>query len=148
LILIAAVGAAGCGRHHTLQDGPYQFHLASVIRDDCSLASKPNVFAQADLRTTGHVVAMDYGLFDIQLVGNYLASDFTGIERMRLDGSAANVNTTITGVECLLDQAVFHVDSTTTGPGSFEGTFSIDLDSRRRNECVCQFWFNYTASSI
>lgn len=139
--------AAGCGRRHTLVDGSYQFALDSVIKDDCNLAGAPGIFGKGQIQTSGHVVVMDYQEFDtpIQMVGNYLTQDFTPTDRMRLDGSAANVTTNINGVECLLDRVALHIDSLTTDPSSFTGTFSIDLDSAKHNECVCQFWFKYRA---
>ena len=45
------------------------------------------------------------------------------------------------------DLVVLHLDSLTTGPRSFSGTFSVDYQSARHNECVCQFWFNYIATA-
>lgn len=158
-LLLAVVAAApGCGRHHTLIDGKYQFRLetpadggSGVIRDDCLLASQSAIFSTGVISTTGHVVTMDdYQIFEtpILLVGNYLTQDSTPIDRMRLDGSASNVSTTIGGIECLVDRVAIHLDSTTTNATAFAGTFSLTLDSDRHNECVCQFWSNYSASKI
>ena len=150
LLLALAVTAAGCGRVHTLHDGTYRFAIDSVIRDDCNLAQLPTVTSNGTIKTTGHVVSMDYRIFNtpIQMVGNYLTQDFSPTDRMRLDGSAANVSTTINNLECLIDRVALHLDSTTTNASAFAGTFSINLDSARHNECVCQFWFNYTADVV
>ena len=147
LLLALAIALFGCGRRHTLQDGTYQFRLDSVIRDDCNLASTGRVLEIGQIRTSGHAVVMDYQILGtpLQLVGNYLDQDFTNSDRMRLDGSAANQTAFVNGTECLLDLVVLHLDSLTTGPRSFGGTFSVDYQSPRHNECVCQFWFNYIA---
>lgn len=142
LFVILAVAAVGCGRTHTLQDGPYAFGLVETLRDDCQLAKAPDVFSTGVLRTTGHVVTLDYGLFGIDLVGNYLDD----VERMLLDGSAANVNTPVNGEECLLDLVSIHLEGTTRGPGAFDGTMAVRLDARRPDRCVCELWVRYQAT--
>ncbi|MBX7101725.1 MAG: hypothetical protein K1X89_28680 [Myxococcaceae bacterium] len=140
--LTLLVLSAACGRHHTLQDGTYAFSLKESLRDDCNFTGAPGVLSQGALKTTGHVVALDYGLFGIDLNGNYLAD----VERMTLDGSAANVNTQVNGGECLLDLVGLHLDGATTSSTSFEGIMAVRLDARRPDRCVCEVWFKYVAN--
>ena len=149
-LLLAAISLVGC-RQHNLEDGTYQFHLGTVIRDDCQLAQSNDLINRGTIRTAGHKVKMDYEVLGtpLQMVGSYLDQEiFNSTDRMRLDGSAANQTTMLNGQECLLDQVVLHLDSTTTDAQSFSGTFSIDYESARRSACVCQFWFNYSADAV
>ncbi len=137
-----ALGAWSCGRNHPLEDGPYQFTLKEVLRDDCDLAHATGVFSTGTLNTTGNIVSLSYGFLGVKLFGTYLS----GIEQMTLDGTANNVSTPVRGNECLLDSVAVHLDTVTRSPTRFDGAMSITFDARSPDACVCKFWFNYEAT--
>lgn len=132
-----------CGRTHTLDDGAYAFALAEVLRDDCALSQDPHVMTTGTLITTGNLVALDYGFLDVKLKGIYLSKE----ERMTLDGTAANIDTTVRGNECLLDTVAIHMETdTSANPTHFSGAMSIAFDARQNTQCVCQMWVKFNAT--
>lgn len=143
LLSLLCLGS-GCGRQHTLVDGQYVFTLDENLRDDCMLANAPGYISKGRLVTTGDVVRFDYELFAIQLFGNYLSDT----ERMELDGNASNISTRVNQTDCLVDFATMHLETVTRAPNVFTGSGSIKLDARRPPECVCDFWFKFTATRV
>ena len=143
LIAVAMLGVgAGCGRTHTLTDGRYELSLTEVVRDDCALVNQSGVVSGGTLRTTGNVVRFDYDLFDIQMNGNYASSE----ERMSLDGSAANVQLTVSANDCLLDLVTLHLEASSASPTQFTGSLAYSLENERKNACVCDLWILYQAN--
>ncbi len=140
--LLLATCALGCGRTHTLQEGVYTFKLKQVLRDDCAMQGEPSVISEGRLTQFGDTVRLDYGLFGIALQGSYKSK----VEQMVLDGSAANVITTVSGNECLVEFATLHLDGTSVDASNFSGTFTVKLDSRGSDTCRCEFWFAYDAT--
>jgi hypothetical protein len=130
---------SGC-RIHTLDDGVYALVPGEILRDDCGLASA-DVLGTATLRTEGNLVTLSLSKPELRLVGTYRFST----EEMTLDGTLSNYAAVLRGRECLLDTVNFHVDTLTTSPTSFSGSMSINYDARVPDECVCKFWFKYTA---
>ncbi len=143
LLLVVMGLLPGC-RVHDLEDGPYQFTLTQVLRDDCGLAAHPEVASTGTLRTTGNVVALEYGYLDLKLVGTYL----TRAEAMTMDGAAVNVSTQVRGHDCLLDAVSMHLDTTTVDATTFTGAMKLVFDARTPDACVCQAWFRYSAQRI
>ena len=129
----------GC-RIHTLDDGVYALVPGEILRDDCGLASA-GVLGTATLRTEGNLVTLTLSKPELRLVGTYRFST----EEMTLDGTLSNSAAVLRGRECLLDTVNFHLDTLTTSPSSFTGAMSINYDARVPDECVCRFWFKYTA---
>ena len=77
----------------------------------------------------------------LRLVGTYRFS----VEEMTLDGTLSNTPAMLRGRECLLDTVAFHVDTQTTGPNAFTGAMSISYEARQPDECVCRYWFKFSA---
>lgn len=142
LSLVAlALALSSCGREHVQQEGVYALTIDKVVRDDCNLASHPDLVRRAELFVSGEVVRIDYSLFDINLVGSYLEE----VERFSVDGSTANLNATVGGKECLLDLATVHLDATTQDPDTFSGNLSVRLEAQVQTSCACELWVAYTA---
>ena len=137
--LLLLMLTAGC-RVHTLEDGVYVITPGEILRDDCGLASA-DVLGTATLRTEGNEVSLTLSRPELRLVGIYRFS----VEEMTLDGTISNFPAVLRGRECLLDTVNFHVDTLTSSPTSFSGAMSINYDARVPDECVCKFWFKYTA---
>lgn len=138
--LSAVLLLSGC-RVHTLDDGVYAFVTGEILRDDCGLAGT-GVLGTATLRTEGNLVTLSLGQPDLRLVGTYRFST----EEMTLDGTLSNYPATLRGRECLVDTVNFHVDTVTTSNTSFTGAMSINYEARQPDECVCRFWFKFTAN--
>lgn len=132
--------SAGC-RDHTLDDGPYTFTLGEILRDDCGQATGGSVVTGGTLRTEGNLVSMQLTSPDLRLVGTYRS----GVEQLTMDGSLSNYSAVLRGRECLLDTVSFHLDGTTVDASSFEGAMSINYEARQPDECVCKFWFKFSA---
>ena len=137
--LLLLMLTAGC-RIHTLEDGVYTLTPGEILRDDCGLATA-DVLGAATLRTEGNEVSLTLSRPELRLVGIYRFS----VEEMTLDGTISNFSSVLRGRECLLDTVNFHVDTLTTSPTTFSGAMSINYDARVPDECVCKFWFKYTA---
>jgi hypothetical protein len=140
---LAALVLAACNEHPQL-DGRYALTLDQVIRDDCGMASNPELVESMHYLNTGELVRVDYSLYDIQLVGSFLADS----ERFSADGSSANVNTLVSGQQCLLDLVTVHLDAATVSPQAFSGALSVRLDARRPDSCVCELWVTYAAQLV
>ena len=141
LALAAALVLTACGRTHPLRDGSYGFTVTEVVRDDCGEASRPELMSGGALQTHGHEVRFDTGFFDVKLVGQYLS----GTESMRLDGSAANVVTTVQTRQCLLDLVTMTMEASTLDPASFEGQLSAKYEPNRPADCGCETWVRFSA---
>ena len=144
-IAVAAAGLFGCPGH--LQaDGVYALTADQVVRDECGLASDPNVFKELSLQVAGDVVRADYSLYGIQLAGGFLEGPlFAPAERFAMDGSAANVGTLVNGQECLLDLVTVHLEGASRDRASFSGNLAVKLDTQRPDSCVCELWLTYQA---
>lgn len=140
--LLGAALASGCGNTHPLRDGVYSFALGEIIRDDCGQAARPDLMAGGTLVTAGHEVRFDYGFYDLKLVGTYLYS----VERMRLDGSTANVTTTVGGRSCLLDLVVASLDGEYLDPTHFSGALDVRYEANRPVDCACDTWVRFNAT--
>lgn len=136
----AVLVLSGC-RVHTLDDGPYAFVTTEVLRDDCALDGT-GVVGLATLRTEGNLVTLTLAKPELRLVGTYRFS----VEEMTLDGTLSNYPAVLRGRECLLDTVNLHVDTVTTSPTGFTGSMSINYEARQPDECVCKYWFKFTAT--
>lgn len=132
---------SACGRVHPLTDGDYLFSVTRVIRDDCELAAQPELLGTGTLVTTGHQVSLTLARPEAQLVGTYRSD----LEEMVLDGTIANPQAVVRGRECLLNVISLHLDTVTLDPKNFKGTMAITYDGQP-DECVCKFWFDFTAA--
>lgn len=142
LLALLLVSAPGCGRFHEQLEGRYAFTATEIIQDDCSLLASPEALWDGSLLGYGDVVEIEYELLGLDLTGSYLA----GVERFSLDGSVANVTTTLgTGEECLLDRVSVHLDATTVEASVFEGTLRVRYEAERPDTCVCQLLTRYRA---
>jgi hypothetical protein len=93
------------------------------------------------LVTTGHQVSLELARPEATLLGTYLSN----VEEMVLDGTIANYQTVVRDRECLLDVVALHLTTVTVDASNFRGTMSITYDTRTPDECVCKFWFDFTA---
>lgn len=143
-LLLAGCALFGCGNTHPLKDGTYAFTRASVIRDDCGQADRPELMSGGVLQTHGNEVRLDTGFYEIKLIGVYLS----GTESMRLDGSAANVSTIVQGRECLLDLLVLSIEASTLDPDRFAGSLSARYEAERPVDCDCQTWVQFSATRV
>lgn len=141
VLLLATLSLPGC-RMHTLQDGAYDFTLVEALRDDCGLASQAGVFTRGTLITAGHMVRLQYGYLSTELVGTYRY----GVEEMTMDGSLANVRTTLRGQDCQVDSVAVALDSTTVNAGRFTGTLNFTFQTRTSDACTCRFYARYDAT--
>ena len=140
LAVVLGVSLSGC-RVYDLQDGPYQFTLKEVLRDDCGLATAPAVMSTGVLTTTGALVNMKYGYLETELVGAYLVDS----QAMMLDGFGANVMTEVRGQTCLLDTAGIHIETHPASSTAFTGEMSIELNAKAATACVCKVWLTFEA---
>jgi hypothetical protein len=145
LIFALALAAAGCsGRSHAQEEGAYALAVDKLIRDDCQLATNPELLREAKLFANGNTVRIDYSLFDTKLVGSFLSDS----EQFVVDGSQANLNARIAGKDCLLDLVTVHMDGEAPRDGAsnrFIGQLSVKLEKRPSSPCDCQLWMAYTA---
>lgn len=141
-ICLAALALCACGNTHPLLSGTYAFALTEVIKDECAQAGRADLMSGGKLVSYGNEVRFDYGFYDLHLVGVYLNS----VERMRLDGSSANLTTTLNGIDCLLDLVVVTLDSTTLDPTHFEGAIAVKYEASRNAECQCETWVRFAAT--
>ena len=140
--LLSALLLLGSGcRIHTLDDGLYSFVATEVLRDDCSLDGT-GVIGTATLRTEGNEVSLSLAKPELRLVGTYRFS----VEEMTLDGTLSNYEAVLRSRTCLLDTVNFHVDTVTTSATGFTGAMSINYEARQPDECVCKYWFKFTAT--
>jgi hypothetical protein len=135
------LGLSGC-RVHELEDGSYRLALTQVLRDECGLAQAPDTIGAGVLSTTGNLVGFDYAFLSLKLQGTYLS----GVEQLTLDGAAVNIDTLVSGQECLVDQVAMHLDGTAKDATHFSGKAAITYDTRQPDRCVCKFWFLYDAT--
>jgi len=142
LVSVSAVMALSGCRVHTLQDGAYDFTAVEVMRDDCGLASQPEVFARGTLLTAGHVVRLDYPYLSTQLAGQYRY----GLEEMTMDATLANVRTRLRGQDCQVDVVSVALDSVTQSPTRFTGSMSFTFNTRTADACTCRLFFRYDAT--
>lgn len=144
-VLLTPLLLFGCGRIHTLKDGHYALVANGVVRDDCQLAAAPGYVSGGRLVTTGDELHFDYDAFGIQLAGSYLDPSIGAPDKMELDGTAANVDVSIGGNDCLLSLLTLHLDGTTVDGQDFKGTLSVKTDLTRPETCLCQLWVTYDA---
>ena len=141
LCTLAVVALPGC-RAHTLQDGAYDFKAVEVTRDDCGLATQPEVFARATLLTAGHVVRLNYAYLSTELAGTYRY----GLEEMTMDATLGNVRTRLRGQDCQVDSVTVALDSVTQSPTRFTGSMSFSFQTRTSDACTCRLFFKYDAT--
>lgn len=136
LLLLAAC------RIHPLEDGTFAFaETGSPLRDDCALAGQ-GVLGSGRLTTNGHLLGLELDRPPGTLTGTYRYN----LEEMVLDGAVANLTTPVRGVQCLVERALLHTETSTEDATHFTGTFQLTYDSRLPDTCSCQYWFTYRAT--
>lgn len=127
-------------------DGPYEFTAAEVLRDDCGMLSSPESLWDGELRTSGDVLYMTYGLMeDMQLVGFFLGSG--AVAGFMLDGSVSNASLEASGQQCIVDQVTVHLEGTTRCATEFDGVLRVRYEPRLQQAagCACELWVRYRA---
>jgi hypothetical protein len=141
--LVMVCFLVGC-RLHTLQDGTYQFSATEVLRDDCQLASQPEVLARGTLLTAGHIVRLSYQYLNAEFAGTYRY----GLEQMTLDASVVNTRARLRDQACLIDEMTGTLDSVTESPSRFSGTLSLTFRTTTLDACNCRFLIRFDAVRV
>lgn len=133
---------AGC-RVHTLEDGAYALTVTEVLRDDCAM-SGAGYPSGATLVTNGHQVAftLDGAQPAVTLEGTYLYN----VEQLMLDGSQVNATQTLNGASCLVDTVRYHLEGVDQSATQFNGSMSIEWQTKANDACVCRYWFKFSAT--
>ncbi|WP_369414486.1 hypothetical protein [Corallococcus soli] len=137
-LALTAPSLAGC-LPYSQNQGEYTLTPVEVLRDECNLLPEVVGAFQLSLQISGRVVRADFGVQDMQLLGYFLEDG----EAFTADGSVANVSTTTTGEECLLDQVRLHLDATTQCPTQFNGQLRLAYDSNGVARCNCELWVRF-----
>lgn len=142
LLLFVCSLAWGCGRIHTLRDGPYAFEITHVLRDDCYWSEASTYFSSGTLVTSGNQVELAFSGGKSALVGTYQ----DGREAMVLDGTVANTIFTIRQQQCVVESLALHVETTTVDAATFTGSAALSFRSRTAPECSCEYWYAFRAA--
>jgi hypothetical protein len=144
-LLLALSG--GCAPLDTQNDGPYAFTAVDVLRDDCGLLASNEALWDGELRTSGDVLYMRYGLMeDMNLVGFFLGG--TGGKGFMLDGSVSNALVAARRPEpCVVDQVTVHLEGQMLSSTEFEGVLRVRYEPRPQDVagCSCELWVTYRA---
>ncbi len=149
LLALLLFTGSGCGRTHSLEEGPYVFAVtpADVFRDDCGLAaSGPTLLAQ--LQSYGDDVRFalvqqsNSQCLAVELVGQYQYDT----QNFFADGTASHPLLSASGTLCQVDFVQFHLDGVTVSPTSFSGVMRISYLGSSPVACNCQFWFTLQAA--
>jgi hypothetical protein len=141
--LLALALLAGC-RTHPLEDGTFTFaETGSPLRDDCGLAGQ-GVLGEGTLDTTGHLVTMALTRPPGTLSGTYRYN----LEELLLDGQFVSYTTPVRGVDCLVQTAALHLETTTEDAAHFTGLGQLTYTSTRPEVCSCQYWFTFRATRV
>ncbi|WP_233262079.1 hypothetical protein [Vitiosangium sp. GDMCC 1.1324] len=147
LSVLALSLGVGCTRAYIQNEGPYEFKVVEVLRDDCGLLPSPANLWPGELYISGEVVRMRYGLMDALLVGRFLDGSSEDDDAFSMDGSVPNASLTAKdGTECIVDQVSMHLDAITQCATEFDGVLSVRYEPRfQQASCACQLWVRYQA---
>jgi hypothetical protein len=139
--LLLLVVLAGC-RVHPLDDGTFGFaETGTPLRDDCGLQGQ-GVLGTGALSSAGHLVTLALTRPPGALSGSYRYN----LEQMILDGSFLNYRTPVRGLDCLVEDAALHLETTTVDAAHFSGLGQLTYTSRQPDTCSCQYWFSFEAT--
>lgn len=143
---LALTLSVGCTRAYLQNEGPYAFKATEVLRDTCSMLSAPEALWGGELRISGEVVRMDYGLLELQLVGSFLDGGAGDDDAFMMDGSVTDASLTANGQQCFVDQVTMHLEGTTRCSTRFDGVLRVRYESRGQPPgCACDLWVRYQA---
>ncbi len=130
----------GCERVQA--PGEYAFTAEEIFRDDCALLADADALWDGRLHVSGDVVWMDYGLYEMELRGQYKYN----VEAFGMDGTAANVTEVVAGQECAFETVTVQLEGDTQTAQSFTGTVRVHYLPVRASTCECSVWARYRAT--